>query len=223
MRWKSDGKQHRLRACGGHGGTTGLRPDQRPVRKRAHEHTARPRQKGRHAIAVHLEHRHGRRREGVRGQVRAESPNLPRKLGDRAAARPAGGQRQLPGCRPDRDQRRRTQRHAATAASLPVPGRTAREGPPRGPQGRLDRGPLQRVRHRVEHQQGPGRHRAAITQRPGRAAVEGPSRPGNRRRRLVRRDVQLLQVSGLVRRRGHELLPPAGCEFEDRQGPYGDG
>ena len=75
----------------------------------------------------------------------------------------------------------------------------------------------------LEHQQGPGRHRAAITQGPGRTAMEGPRRPGNRRRRLVRRDVQLLQVSRILRRRGDELLPPAGGEFEDRQGPYGDG
>src|SRR6185295_5033059 len=121
----------------------------------------------------------------------------------------------------DRDQRGRTQRSAAATASVPVRGRTARQGATRRPEGRLDRRSIQRLRDRLEQRQGRGGQRATVTQGPRRAAVEGPRRPGDRGCRLVRRDVQLLQVSGHVRRRRHELLPQFGGQLQDRQGTYG--
>ena len=79
------------------------------------------------------------------------------------------------------DQRPRAGRRLAGGPALPVPERAARLRPRGGPPGReLDRLPLQRLRHRVEHRQG---LRGRGAHHPGgarRAAVEGPRLDGAR-------------------------------------------
>ena len=123
---------------------------------------ARPRQEGRPAGAVHLQHRHGRRREGVRGQVRTgrrdATARTPRRCCSACCRSPAPSYQGADLIETNAGELNALQQQTA---ALPLRGRVARQGPARGPQGRLDRRSLQRVRGRLEHRQGPCRHRTA--------------------------------------------------------------